>query len=235
MAENLVVARDLRVQRGDFLLQIDDWVVPEGCVLGLVGPNGAGKSTLLELLPGLAPVRSGTLQVFGRDPWADPAGVRQSLGFMTDDMPLFAMTLDRLLWTLSGYYPSWDAALVDHLVDRFKLQGDKYVHGLSKGQGSRLRVLLAMAHRPRLVVLDEPASGMDLGGRRALLDAVLEVVADPHRSVIISSHLLGDVERIADRLLVLDHGRRVAEGPTDELVREHQTLEEALIGLGAVG
>ena len=92
-----------------------------------------------------------------------------------------------------------------------------------------------MAHRPRLVVLDEPASGMDLGGRRALLDAVLEVVADPHRSVIISSHLLGDVERIADRLLVIDHGRRVAEGPTDELVREHQTLEEALIGLGAVG
>jgi len=92
-----------------------------------------------------------------------------------------------------------------------------------------------MAFRPRLLLLDEPAAGLDLGGRRTLLDSVLDVVREPERSVIVSSHLLLDVERVSDRLLVLNEGRVVREGPTDELVGEGQTLEEALLAWGAAG
>lgn len=104
------------------------------------------------------------------------------------------------------------------------------VAGLSKGQATRLRITCALAHRPRIVLLDEPATGLDLVGRRRLLEAVLEVVQDEDRAVVISSHQLADIERIADRLLVLARGRVLAEGATPELVGEGQTLEEAMLG-----
>ena len=112
---------------------------------------------------------------------------------------------------------------------RFHLDPRDKTHQLSRGQGTRLRLVLAMAFRPRVLVLDEPAGGLDLAGRRALLDIVLEIVGDPERSVIISSHQLSDVERIADRLLVLRRGSVIREGPTAELIGEGRTIEEALL------
>src|SRR5512136_492775 len=102
----------LIVKRGAFRLEIPDWSVEPGQVIGVVGPNGAGKTTLLESLAGLRPVDGGRISVFGRDPWKDPAKVRVSLGFMSDDMPLFAMRIGALLRMVSGYYPSWDPKLV---------------------------------------------------------------------------------------------------------------------------
>jgi len=105
----------------------------------------------------------------------------------------------------------------------------------AKGQGTRIRLITAMAFKPRLLVLDEPATGLDVGGRRSLLKSVLDVVRDRERSVIVSSHMLADVERIADRLLVLDEGRVVKDGRTDNLVGDHRTLEEALVDWGAAG
>ncbi len=230
----LVSAEDLVVRRGDFALNVPRWEVRAGEVVGLVGPNGAGKTTLLEALAGLRPIDDGSLRVFGKDPWDDPVGVRSSLGFMSDDLPLFAMRIDRLLRTLSGYYQTWDAALVETLLDRFELSPAKKVWELSHGQGTRLRLIAAMAFRPKLLVLDEPAAGLDLAGRRSLLESVLEVVRDPQRSVVFSSHMIPDVERVADRLLVLHRGRVVKDDATDALVGDGRTLEEALEAWGAV-
>ena len=232
---DLIDVNDLRVRRGSFTLELPRWQLPPGQVVGLVGPNGAGKTTLLESLAGLRRTRGGATRVLGLDPWKEQARVRSALGFMSDDMPLFAMRVGALLRMLSGYYPSWDAALVEQLLERFKLDPRKPVHELSKGQGTRLRLITALAFRPRLLLLDEPAAGLDLGGRRTLLDSVLDVVREPERSVIVSSHLLLDVERVADRLLVLNEGRVIKQGPTDELVGEGQTLEEALLAWGAAG
>jgi ABC-2 type transport system ATP-binding protein len=231
----LIEASGLRVRRGAFTLEVPCWKVPPGLVIGLVGPNGAGKTTLLESLAGLRRTNGGETRVLGLDPWKEQVRVRSGLGFMSDDMPLFAMRVGGLLRMLSGYYPTWDAGLVGELLERFKLNPRTQVHELSKGQGTRLRLITAMAFRPRLLLLDEPAAGLDLGGRRALLDSVLDVVREPDRSVVVSSHLLLDVERVSDRLLVLNEGRVVREGPTDELVGEGQTLEEALLAWGAAG
>ena len=233
--EALVRVQNLALRRGSFSLELEDWQVEPGMVVGLVGPNGAGKTTLLQVLAGLLPVARGPVSVFGLDPWTHPVPVRSSLGFMSDDMPLFAMHIGQLLRVLSGYYPTWDPALVQDLLERFDLDPKKKVMDLSKGQSTRIRLITAMAFRPRLLLLDEPASGLDLGGRRTLLESVLEVVRDPERSVIVSSHRLTDVERIADRLLVLNQGRVIKEGATDELVGETRTLEEALISWGAAG
>ena len=231
---DLIRAEQLEIKRGRFTLRLDEWRLSCGEVIGLVGPNGAGKTTLLEAFAGLRGPTSGILEVFERDPWRDPT-IREQLGFMSDDMPLFTMRIAQLLRYLAGYYPTWDADLVETLLTRFKLDPDDKVHKLSKGQGTRLRLITAMAFRPRILLLDEPATGLDVAGRRSLLESVLEVVRDPQRSVIISSHLLADVERVADRLLVLDHGRVVQEGPTDRLVGDHRTLEEALVDWGAAG
>jgi ABC-2 type transport system ATP-binding protein len=230
----LVSAEGLVVRRGDFTLNVPRWEVGAGEVVGLVGPNGAGKTTLLEALAGLRPIDDGSLSVFGLNPWDDPVGVRLSLGFMSDDLPLFAMRIDRLLRMLSGYYETWDAELVEMLLDRFELSPARKVWELSRGEGTRIRLITAMAFRPKLLVFDEPAAGLDLAGRRSLLESVLDVVRDPQRSVVFSSHALHDVERIADRLLVLNRGNVVRDGATDALVGDGRTLEEALEAWGAV-
>jgi ABC-2 type transport system ATP-binding protein len=234
-ATDLVTVRDLVVRRNGFTLRMPSWRVGRGEVIGVVGPNGAGKTTLLETLSGLRKPTAGSVRVFDHDPWLEPVTVRSRLGFMTDDMPVLLQRVDRLLRLLSGYYPSWDAALVEQLLTRFRLDPRAKAHKLSKGQGTRLRLITAMAFRPAVLVLDEPATGLDVGGRRALLESVLEVVRDPERSVIISSHMLADVERVADRLLVLNAGEVVTEGATDALVGEDRTLEEALVAWGAAG
>ncbi len=231
----LVRVRDLTIRRDGFALNVPEWSVAPGEVIGLVGPNGAGKTTLLEAVAGLRRARRGAVEVFGMDPFREPVRVRSALGFMSDDMPLLDMKVGGLLKTLSGYYATWDRDLVDHLMDRFKLDPKQKVHALSKGQGTRIRLVTALAFRPRVLVLDEPATGLDVAGRRSLLESVLDVVRDPSRSVIVSSHMLADVERIADRLLVLNRGDVVKEGATDDLVGENRTLEEALVAWGAAG
>jgi ABC-2 type transport system ATP-binding protein len=230
-----IEVNDLVIKRGSFALNIPSWKVAPGEVVGVVGPNGAGKTTLLEALAGLRPSTSSAIRVFGLNPWKSPVDVRSSLGFMSDDMPVFDLRVAELLRTVSGYYSTWDRALVEKLLKEFKIDPATKSFKLSKGQGTRLRLILALAFRPKLLVLDEPASGLDLAGRRSLLENVLEVVRDPARSVIISSHMLADVERISDRLLVLNEGSVVKEGSTDELVGEGRTLEEALVAWGAAG
>jgi ABC-2 type transport system ATP-binding protein len=232
-ATDLVDVEGLLVRRGVFRLELPAWRVSPGQVVGVVGPNGAGKTTLLEAIAGLRPVDGGSVRVFGLDPWARPVEVRSALGFMSDEMAVFELRVDRLLRMVSGYYPSWDGELVGKLVERFAIDTRRRAGELSRGQGTRLRLLLAMAFRPRLLLLDEPAAGLDLSGRRQLLESVLDVVRDPQRSVLVSSHALHDVERVADRLLVLSSGRVVQDGETAALVGEGRTLEEAVEAWGA--
>ncbi|MCB9741693.1 MAG: ABC transporter ATP-binding protein [Alphaproteobacteria bacterium] len=229
----LISIRGLKARRGGFTLEVPEWTVRPGRVVGVVGPNGAGKTTLLRTLPGLDGVDAGAVRVLGFDPRHEPAAVRAQLGFMSDELPVFDQRLHKLLRQVSGYYPSWDAALVEQLVERFQLDLSKRPRELSKGQGTRLRLLLAMAFRPKVLVLDEPATGLDVSGRQQLLEAVLDIASDPERAVIVSSHMLTDVERIADELLVLSGGKVVQQGETDTLVGDARTLEEALVAWGA--
>ncbi|NOY28166.1 MAG: ABC transporter ATP-binding protein [Oligoflexia bacterium] len=225
----LIQVRDLEIRRGAFTLRVPSWAVRPGRVVGLVGPNGAGKTTLLQHLAGLGPRNAGQVSVMGLDPAHEPGRVRSHLGLMSDDQPVFALRVGALLRVLSGYYPTWDADLVSHLLQRFDLDPGAAARTLSKGQATRLRIVCALAFRPTVLLLDEPATGLDLSGRRRLLEAVLEVVQDPGRSVVVSSHMLADVERIADELLVLRAGQVLTQGATLDLVGDKRTLEEAML------
>ena len=229
----LIQVTDLVVERRGFRLEVPAWTVPAGSVVGLVGPNGAGKTTFLEVLAGLRQPTSGHVLAMGADPMTDEEAVRARVGLMRDESVLFECRIDRLLRLISGYYATWDAELVRELIRRFDIDVGKRPSRLSRGQGTRLRLLFAMAFQPGVLLLDEPATGLDLSGRRALLQEVLEVVRRGDRSVVVSSHRLEDLERIADRLLVIDRGRVVREGAADELVGDERTLEEALLSWGA--
>lgn len=233
--DELISVKGLRVVRGSFELVIPKWHVTRGRIIGVVGPNGAGKTTLLQAIAGLQPRVSGEISVFGHDPWLAPDIVRSSLGYMSDDIPLFDLTIFQLMQVLSGYYKTWDAKLVNKLIKYFKLEKDKRISELSKGQGTKVRLVSAMAFRPRILMLDEPGAGLDLDSRRVFLKSVPEAVRSARTSVIISSHHLQDVAQVADRLLVLEHGSIVHEGPAQELIRANQTIEEALMEWGLAG
>jgi len=233
MTADIIRIDSLRCQRGDFELNVPSWSVQAGQVVGLVGPNGAGKTTLLRTLAGMDEADAGQVAVVGLDPVREHTAMRGQCAFMWDGQPVFNVSIRRILHLLSGYYPTWDPQLVEQLLERFELNPDALPEHLSRGQGTRLRLVIALAWRPKLLLLDEPASGLDLSGRAALLESVIEVAGAGDRCVIISSHQLADVERICDRLLVINHGQVLQDGATDELVAPGRTLEEAMVVWGA--
>ena len=232
----LIHVENLRIHRGDFVLRIDDWQVRPGEIVGLVGPNGAGKTTLLEMLHGVYPPDSGSVKTLGMDPWRRPVEVRSQVGYGSEAVEMFPMKVGKLFQFLGAYYPgSWDPKLADDLLDRFSIDRGKKVGSLSKGQEIAVRLVAAIAFRPKLLLLDEPTSGLDLGHRQRLTEILLELVKEGDRSVVLSSHNLNDVERISDRLLVLGDGTVRGHGSTDELVGDDRTLEEVRGKVGELG
>src|SRR5262245_20264634 len=170
--------------------------VPRGVVFGLVGPNGAGKTTLIKHLLGLLRPDAGTVRVFGIDPVADPPAVLGRVGYLDEDNDLPAwMRVGELIRYTRAFYPGWDDAYAERLRRTFDLDPSARVRRLSKGQRARAGLLVALAHRPELLLLDEPSSGLDPVVRRDILTAVIRTVADEGRTVLFSSHLLHEVER----------------------------------------
>src|SRR5262245_49451410 len=179
--------------------------LPRGIVFGLVGANGAGKTTLIKHVLGLLKAQTGSVRVFGRDPVADPAGVLARIGYVSEehDMPGWMSVWELMRYT-QAFLPSWDSAYAQGLRDRFELHPAATVKDLSKGQRARVGLLVALAHRPELLVLDEPSAGLDPIVRRDILEAIVRAIADEGRSVLFSSHLLHEVERVSDHVTMID-------------------------------
>ena len=185
-----------------------DLQIPSGHVVGLVGPNGAGKTTLLHLAVGLLAPTAGSIEVFGRAPAADPAQLAR-VGFVAQDTPTYArLTVEDHLRFGAQMNPGWDDALARRRVGELDLDFDQRAGSLSGGQRAQLALTLAVAKRPELLVLDEPVASLDPLARRAFLQSLMEFVADGGLSVVLSSHLVADLERVCDYLIVLVHSRR---------------------------
>jgi ABC-2 type transport system ATP-binding protein len=213
-----------------------DLAVPAGRVVGLVGPNGAGKSTLLQLAAGLRRPTSGTLEVLGERPAASAAQLGR-VGFVAQDTPVYAALsvgdhLDLGAWL----NPRWDRDLAQRRIGQLGL-GRRWRAGkLSGGQRAQLALTLAIAKRPELLILDEPVASLDPLARREFLDAIADVVAQHGMSVVLSSHLVADLERICDYLIVLVASRVRAAGAVRELLAAGApaSLEDLVLGYLAV-
>jgi ABC-2 type transport system ATP-binding protein len=197
--------------------------MPRGAVYGLVGANGAGKTTLIKHILGLLRAQSGSVRVFGLDPVADPVGVLSRIGYLSEENDLPAwMRVDELIRYMRAFYPAWDDAYAEELRQAFALDSDAKIKNLSKGQKARAGLLVALAHRPELLVLDEPSSGLDPIVRRDILGAVIRTIADQGRTVLFSSHLLEEVEQVADHVTMINEGRIVLSGSLDAIRESHR-------------
>jgi ABC-2 type transport system ATP-binding protein len=180
-----------------------------GEVIALLGENGAGKTTALKILMGLLPPDGGTPRVMGLDSTVHGAEIRHRVGYMPDRPALYDwMTVTEIGWFAAGFYPLGYQQRYQHLAQRFDLPGDKPIKALSKGMQGKVSLSLAMAHEPDLLVLDEPTSGLDPLVRREFLESMVDVAA-ADRTVLLSSHQMNEVERVADKIVIIRGGKVV--------------------------
>jgi ABC-2 type transport system ATP-binding protein len=208
--------------------------IPEGQTFALLGRNGAGKTTLIRTLLGLLGPASGGVEVVGLNPTAQPLEARRRVGYLAEDQAMYGwMTADEIAAFLAPFYPTWDPRLTSDLFARFGVPSGVRIKHLSKGQNVRLGLALALAHRPALVILDDPAMGLDPITRKQFNRDVVEHLQAEGRTVFYSSHLLYEVEAVADAVAILDQGRFVRVGTTEALQDEVKRVvlaPEALAG-----
>jgi ABC-2 type transport system ATP-binding protein len=198
--------------------------IPDGCVVGLVGPNGAGKTTLLQLATGLLTPTRGTISVLGEPPAESPAQLAR-VGFVAQDTPVYArMRVADHLRMGAWLNPGWDDELAQRRIGQLGLDPKQRAGSLSGGQRAQLALTLALAKRPELLLLDEPVASLDPLARREFLRSLMEAVAEHGTSVVMSSHLVADLERVCDYLIVLVGSRVRIAGEVAALLASHRRL-----------
>ena len=199
--------------------------IPAGTVTALVGPNGAGKTTLLQLAVGLSKPTAGDVRVLGHSPRREAAAVLPRIGFLAQEHPLYAgFTIAETLKLGRKLNPTWDEGLAVDRIQSLDLPLGQKVGKLSGGQKAQVALTLALAKRPDLLLLDEPVASLDPLARREFLQAVMEAVAETGMTVVLSSHIVADLERVCDHLVILSSARVQLAGPIEAIVASHRLL-----------
>ena len=202
-----------------------DWSLPAGRVVGLLGRNGAGKTTLIETLLGLREPSSGQATLLGQPALALDDAARARIGYVPQRSDLFEwLTADQLLAYFRSFYPRWNAAKADGLMSRWDIARDKPIGKLSGGQQQRLSIIRALAHEPELLVLDEPVASLDPAGRRDFLGELVDQVIDQRTTIVFSTHILSDLERVAVDVAFLSGGKIALHAPLDALLESSVRL-----------
>ena len=219
MTETAIEIKGLRFSYGKKnVLKGVDLDVPKGSIFGFLGRNGAGKTTTIKTLLGLQKPRAGKCTISGLDSVVDALEVRKYIGFMAEDQQMYGwMTVEQIIKWVAGFYPSWDYKFTDELIEVLRLNKKTKVKALSKGQNSSLALLLALGHRPDLVILDDPTLGLDPIARKDFLRHVIELLQSNGVTVFFSSHLLYEIEPVADHIAILDEGVIRKTARTEEL------------------
>ncbi|MCV2392694.1 ABC transporter ATP-binding protein [Actinotalea sp. M2MS4P-6] len=224
MNDLAIAVRHLDATRGTFHLRDVSFELPTGFVMGFVGRNGAGKTTTIRCLLGMLTPDAGEIEVLGQPLPADPA-LREDIGVVLDHSTLVEdWRLTEVERALAPFYSRWDGARYRALLEEFELDPRHKVKELSRGQAMKLGITLALSHHARLLVLDEPTSGLDPAARDELVSILGDFLTDDGHSVLFSTHITSDLERIADYVTVIDAGRVVDSAPKDELLDAYRLV-----------
>ncbi|MCL2305656.1 MAG: ABC transporter ATP-binding protein [Planctomycetaceae bacterium] len=204
----------------DTTLAVDrlSFSVPQGSVYGLLGANGAGKTTSIRMMVSHLRPDSGTVRVLGHNPADHDESIRQRVAYISENMQLpLWMTIPEASKMMARLYPKWNPKTLEELTKRFRLDPKKQYREFSKGQRRAMCILLGLAQNADVLILDEPASGLDTLARRDFLTEMLDLACEENRTILFSSHILGDIERVVDRVAILNRGRKIVEGDLDSL------------------
>ncbi|HKX65353.1 MAG TPA: ABC transporter ATP-binding protein [Rhizomicrobium sp.] len=230
-----VALKKVERRLGDFVLGPLDLTVPRGAVLAFVGPNGAGKTTTLDLMMGMGAPDRGEIGVLGMAMPRDEVMIKSRVAYVSPDLNFTPWgSVGRALDFVRGFYPGWDGQRCDRLLKEFSIARKERIAALSFGARIKLSLVMALSRDAELLLLDEPTVGLDVNARLLLFREILDFVKRQERAAIISSHQLSDLQRLADRVAILNKGRLIASGRMDELVERYVQLDARLTTGGAM-
>ncbi|MBN2384007.1 ABC transporter ATP-binding protein [bacterium] len=208
-----------------------DLEVCQGSIYGFLGRNGVGKTTTVRILLGLDDIFEGTVRVFELDPRTNGDRIRLRTGYVPET-PRFPewMKIEQLLTFTAPFYPTWDRVYADELLTQFQLPRDRKIKQLSRGMLAKVALTMALAHRPKLLVLDDPTMGLDAVVRREFLEQIVDIIREGDRTVFLTSHIIDEVERVADHIGIMTQGILVESCPLEELKQRNKTIVARFIG-----
>ena len=232
---NAIALNGVERRLGDFVLGPLDLVVPQGSVLAFVGPNGAGKTTTLDLLMGMGRADRGEISVLGQQMPQDEVAIKSRIAYVSPDLNFTPWgSVGRALDFVRGFYPDWDNQRCERLLQEFSVARKERVAALSFGARIKLSLVMALSRDAELLLLDEPTVGLDVNARLLLFRELRDFVKRAHKAVVISSHQLSDLEKLADRVAILNKGKLIATGRMDELVERYVQIDARLTTGGAM-
>ncbi|SHH74369.1 ABC-2 type transport system ATP-binding protein [Clostridium collagenovorans DSM 3089] len=224
--ENVIEVKDLCKNYKDFKLDNVSFSVPKGSIMGLIGANGAGKSTTIKLLLNLLKRNSGSVKIFGEDIIEKEQRIKEEIGVVFDESnfhdTLKTKNIDSIMKSI---YKNWDEKLFYSYLKKFKLPIDKTIKDFSRGMKMKLSIAVALSHNPKLLILDEATSGLDPIVRNEILDVFLEFIEDGEHSILLSSHITSDLEKIADYITLINDGKVVFSQCKDDLIYNYGILK----------
>lgn len=217
--EPILEVKGLRKTFPGFVLQDISFSLPRGFIMGLIGPNGSGKSTTMKLIMNLLKKEAGEVRICGRDADRHALAVKQKIGFVYDESCFYGeLTVVEMKKIIAPLYQEWDEAAFQDYAGRFQLPTRKKIKDLSKGTKMKLALALALSHRAELIIMDEPTAGLDPVMRSELLDVLRELLQDERKGVLFSTHIVTDLDRVADYITMINNGKLVFSADKDALL-----------------
>ena len=226
MYENTIEIKGITKKYDGFTLENVSFDVPKGSIMGFIGQNGAGKSTTIRSLLNIIPVDNGEIKILGLDHIKDEKEIKERIAVVFDELPFHdvfnAKDMSRIF---EGIYPKWNRNEYMRYLDRFQLPRKKKIGEFSKGMKMKLQIACALSHEAELLVMDEPTSGLDPVVRDEILRIFMEYLEDGERSILMSSHITSDLEKIADSITYIDRGKILLSGYKDEILESHGVIK----------
>jgi len=223
---NVLEIKDLKKDYGDFILKDISFDLPEGYIMGLIGPNGAGKTTTIKLIMNLIKKNGGNISIFGQDHVRHEVAVKSRIGFVYDNPNFYGhLTLKQVKNIIAPFYKTWDEKVFKDLAGRFELPLKKTLKKFSRGMLMKASIALALSHHADLIIMDEPTSGLDPVFRRELLDLLHELLQSEKKSILFSTHITSDIERIADFITFILGGEVIFSNRKDEILESYALVK----------